>query len=112
MLDIAELSLLGEGYELRRFNDPVAACAALRKGEEKPALLLTDFAMDTMDGLELSQQCKAACPGLKILMVSGTITEEIARSGAVQPDQFLAKPYKPQVLASTVRALVAEPNHL
>ena len=106
LLDMAEVSLLGEGYQLKKFSDPAAAFSSFTSEPSKPALLLTDYAMTPWNGLELSEKCKAAHPSLKILMVSGTVTEDIARGTNVRLDGFIAKPYLPSTLAHTVRALL------
>lgn len=106
MLDMAEVALLGEGYELKKFSNPAEAFTAFTSEASKPALLLTDYAMLPLNGLELSQKCKAAHPDLKILMVSGTVSEDIARGSEVRLDAFVAKPYQPAALATKVRALL------
>jgi two-component system, cell cycle sensor histidine kinase and response regulator CckA len=106
MLDLAEVALLGYGYEIRKFTNPTEALQAFSNEIAKPALLLTDYAMGAMNGIELSEKCRAECPDLKILMLSGTISEEATRNSAVRLDGFIAKPYSPSSLASTVKSLL------
>jgi DNA-binding response OmpR family regulator len=106
LLDMAEVALHGQGYEVKKSNDPAEAYSAFASETPKPQLLLTDYAMSPFNGLELSARCRAAHPGVKILMLSGTVTEEIARGSDVHLDGFIAKPYQPTVLADTVRALL------
>lgn len=106
LLTLAEVSLLADGYELKKFQNPQAALDAFTQEARKPSLLLTDFAMDAMDGLELSTKCKSAHPALKILMVSGTAGPEIVFQAPGTVDRFLAKPYQPAELASAVRAML------
>jgi two-component system, cell cycle sensor histidine kinase and response regulator CckA len=106
LLDMAEFALQPEGYELRRFQNPEAALDAFRQETTKPALLLTDFAMDSMNGMELSEKCKASHPDLKILMVSGTAGSEIVLQSPGTVDHFIPKPYSPAELANTVRSLL------
>jgi CheY-like chemotaxis protein len=108
MLEIAEVALMGLGYSLKKFSDPSIAYSAFAGESEKPALLLTDYAMGEMNGLELSEKCKAAHPNLKILMVSGTVGEEIASDSLVRLDGFLSKPYHPRVLIDTIQGLLSE----
>jgi len=107
LLDMAEVALQPEGYELRRFENPEAALAAFNQENSKPALLLTDYAMDAMNGIELSVKCKASHPGLKILMVSGTAGPEIVLQSPGTVDRFMPKPYSPTELVNTVRALLS-----
>ena len=106
MLDLAEVALLGHGYDIRKFTDPTEALETFSEASAKPALLLTDFAMGSMNGIELSEKCRAECPDLKILMLSGTITEEATQNSRVKLDGFIAKPYQPTSLANTVKALL------
>lgn len=106
LLDMAEFALLPDGYKLRRFQDPKEALAAFTTAEKKPALLLTDYAMDSMNGVELSEKCKARHPDLKILLVSGTVGAEVATQFPGTVDHFMPKPYSPAELAHTVRALL------
>ena len=106
LLDLAEVSLLAGGYELKKFHSPAEALESFARETRKPSLLLTDFAMGAMNGLELSEKCKSACPGLKILMVSGTAGPEILVEFPGTVDQFMAKPYRPSELARSVRTLL------
>ncbi|GEM_PF-3239613 len=67
---------------------------ALKKIQEEDAnLLLTDFLMPIMDGLELAREAKKINPGLKVLMVSGTppSTSQAQEAGV---DVVLVKPAK------------------
>ena len=107
LLDLAEDSLLPEGYALKKFQDPQAALESFTREPRKPALLLTDYAMSPINGIELSTKCKSAHPGLKILMVSGTAGPDIMHTAPGTVDQFLSKPYHPSELARTVRSMLA-----
>jgi CheY-like chemotaxis protein len=108
MLNLAEVSLLGDGYALKKFQDPQAALESFTSESSKPSLLLTDFAMLPMNGLELSARCKSSHPALKILLVSGTAGPEVVHTSPVDVDQFIAKPYAPADLARVVRSLLEE----
>ena len=107
LLNLAEDSLLPDGYALKKFLDPQAAFESFTREPCKPSLLLTDYAMSPLNGIELSTRCKSAHPKLKILMVSGTAGPEIMNTLPGAVDQFLAKPYRPADLASTVRSMLA-----
>jgi DNA-binding NtrC family response regulator len=105
-LELAEVALLADGYELKKFQDPEEALESFRRERRKPSLLLTDYAMGTMTGMELSAQCKSAHPGLKILMVSGTEGPEVVHQAPGTVDVFMPKPYNLAELASSVRSLL------
>src|SRR5205085_6261527 len=79
LLELAEVALLPDGYELKKFQSPEAALESFGRESRKPSLLLTDYAMGSMTGLELSAKCKSAHPALKILMVSGTAGPDVLR---------------------------------
>jgi DNA-binding NtrC family response regulator len=106
LLDMAEVALLADGYELKKFHDPQSALESFTHEPRKPSLLLTDYAMGTMNGVELSLKCKSAYPALKVLLVSGTAGPEIMPQFPVTVDKFMQKPYAPGELASTVRSLL------
>jgi DNA-binding NtrC family response regulator len=106
LLDLAEVSLRAGGYELKKFQNPEEALESFAREPRKPSLLLTDFAMGSMTGMELSAKCKLAHPNLKILMVSGTAGPEILATSPDTVDQFMPKPYRPSELARSVRTLL------
>src|SRR5687767_202800 len=107
VLDVAEATLAPEGFRVKKFQDPEAALKDFRQAKSKPELLVTDYAMGKMNGLELIQKCKAAHPSLKTLLVSGMAGAEIMMGAPVQADKFLAKPYPAPTLVDTVRGLLA-----
>lgn len=106
LLDLAEVALLADGYALKKFQNPQTAFDSFTQEPRKPLLLLTDYAMGSMNGLELSAKCKSAHPALKILMVSGTAGPEVVQEAPGTVDKFMPKPYQPAELARTVRSLL------
>ena len=106
-LDVAEAMLAPQGFRVKKFDDPEAALKNFREAKSKPELLVTDYAMGKMNGLELIEKCKAAHPSLKTLLVSGMAGAEIMIAAPVQADKFLAKPYPAPTLVETVRDLLA-----
>lgn len=73
------------------FLDPVEAlawCAA-----HTPDLLIVDYMMPELDGIELSRQCRALHPGVPILMVTANHETEIrVQALQVGVNDFLNKP--------------------
>jgi CheY-like chemotaxis protein len=106
LLDLAEMALRGEACVLRKFHDPLRALDSFLKARPRPVLLITDYAMGKVSGLDLIARCKEAEPRLRTLLVSGTVGAEIILGAPVQVDSFLAKPYQPEHLAEVVRSLV------
>src|SRR5580765_4907240 len=105
--DLAQVSLGTEEYEIKQFQDPELALKHFLRANPKPDLLLTDYAMDKMNGLELIQQCKAAKPDLKAILISGTAGAEILLNTPVRVERFLGKPYRPTALLELARAVVS-----
>jgi DNA-binding NtrC family response regulator len=106
LLNIAEVALLPDGYTLKKFQDPQAALDSFTREPRKPSLLLTDYAMSPMNGVELSAKCKSAHPELKVLIVSGTAGAEIVCQSPDTIDKFMNKPYELDELVATVRSLL------
>lgn len=106
LLDLVEASLLEGGYQLKKFQDPHAALLSVRKAKSKPDLLVTDYAMGTMNGIDLIEKCKALAPRLKTILLSGTIGAEILFDSPVKVDRFLGKPFQPRGLADTVKTVL------
>jgi CheY-like chemotaxis protein len=107
MLELAEISLLKLGCTVKKFTSAADALAALRLETRKPALLLTDYAMSPINGLELLEKCKEAQPRLRVVMASGTIDESCALQLTTHVDAFLSKPYDSKCLTRTIQALLA-----
>jgi DNA-binding NtrC family response regulator len=108
LLNIAEVALARNGYRLKKFQDPVSALDSFNRETPKPSLLMTDYAMSPMNGVELSAKCKSAHPELKVLIVSGTAGPEIVLERPDAVDKFLNKPYALHDLISTVRAMLED----
>lgn len=106
LLDLAEVSLSNRGYRLRKFQDPASALQCVRKSRKKPDLLITDYAMGKMNGLDLIEQCKRVAPRLKTILVSGTMGPEIILDSPTRIDRFLGKPYQPTDLAHLVNRVL------
>ena len=87
--------LVPEGYEVISTNSPKKAGAITE--EEEPCLVLLDYSMPGTDGISVLKKIRANMPEVKIIMVTGAGSEEIAvramKSGA---DDYITKPFKPQ----------------
>jgi CheY-like chemotaxis protein len=107
LLELATVILEPHGYQIKSFRDPEVALQAFAAAQPKPELLITDYAMHTMNGMQLIEQFRRINPGQKILLVSGTVGEDIFHSSPAKPDKFLAKPYQAHQLTDTVKELLA-----
>jgi CheY-like chemotaxis protein len=104
LLDLATTILQPLGFNVRTFRDPKVALAEYPA--TKPALVVTDYAMGGMNGLELVRECKRINPQQKTILLSGTVDENIYANAQIKPDRFLAKPYQIRDFVETIRALV------
>lgn len=108
LLELATMILQPQGFRVETFRDPLAAVRAFSLANPLPALIVTDFAMHRMNGMDLIRDCRQIHPGQKILMVSGTVDETIYQDAPQKPDAFLAKPYSATELTALVKKLVGK----
>lgn len=107
LLELASVILAPIGYQVQTYRDPDTALKAFSEAKQRPALIITDYAMHTMTGMDLISECKRLQPGQKIILVSGTVGEEVFNDAPVKPDRFLAKPYEIRELTELVRTVLA-----
>lgn len=107
LLELAAVILEPLGYTIQTFRAPETALRAFKAAEPPPALIITDYAMHTMTGLDLAEACRQIQPRQKVLLVSGTVGPDILRGAPVKPDRFLAKPYQAKQLIDMVKAVLA-----
>ncbi len=105
LLDLAEAILRPLGYEVRTFRDPEMALKEFP--ELHPEVVITDYAMGRMTGMDLIRECRRIKPGQKMVLVSGTVDEHVFSDALVKPNQFITKPYQVQEFTDRIRALVA-----
>ncbi len=108
LLELLAMVLEPLGYRVRTFRDPGTAVRAFSLADPRPSLIVTDFAMHSMNGMDLIRECRRIDPEQKIILVSGTVDETIYRDSPVKPDCFLAKPYPAKQLAELVKSLLAK----
>ena len=92
LLDLAAAILEPLGYDVRTFRDARTALAEFAK--TTPAVVVTDYSMSGMSGIDLIHECKRVNPDQKTMLMSGTVDQHIFEDHAAKPDVFLAKPYQ------------------
>lgn len=108
LLELNSIILKPLGFRIRTFRDADTAVRAFSLAAPRPMLIITDYAMGTMTGLDLISACRQVHPRQKIILVSGTVDETIFRDSVEKPDRFLAKPYVGNQLLELARAVLAE----
>jgi CheY-like chemotaxis protein len=106
LLELATVILEPQGYQVKSFRDPELAVAAFTKSSPRPAVVVTDYAMHSMNGMQLIEQLRNLEPRQKVLLVSGTVGEDVFRGSPSKPDMFLAKPYQAVQLTAAVKSLI------
>lgn len=104
--ELVEAFLKLSGYRTQLFQDPRAALAAMADAKELPDLLVTDYVMEGLNGIELVAQALRFKPGLKTILISGNISEHVLQKYATRPDYFLRKPFLSQKLLELVESLL------
>ena len=95
-----------QNFPTRTFQDPQEALQAFAEANPRPQLLLTDYVMEQMNGMELIDRCKKIDPNLKTILYSGSVGTEIIEDYGTKPDRFLGKPFKPTVLIAMVNEVL------
>jgi CheY-like chemotaxis protein len=104
LLELAATILQPLGFDVRTFHDPRQALAEYPVA--RPALVVTDYAMPGMNGLDLVRECRLINPRQKTILLSGTVDENIYANEQTKPDRFLSKPYQIRDLIESIQALV------
>jgi CheY-like chemotaxis protein len=105
LLDLAATILQPLGFKVRTFSDPKQALAEYPAA--RPLVVVTDYAMGEMNGLDLVRECKRINPRQKMILVSGTVDENIYAGMQSKPDRFLAKPYQIRDFIESIQALAS-----
>lgn len=103
VVELAAMILQPLGYKVRTFNNPNKVLEEFPAA--KPALVVTDYAMGELTGLDLVRECKRINPHQKVLLMSGTVDEGIFAGEDTQPDAFLPKPFQVKELVEMVQRL-------
>jgi DNA-binding response OmpR family regulator len=106
LLELAEAILKPLGYQVHTFRDPELALKEFPAAQ--PDVVITDYAMGRMSGMDLVRECRRLNPSQKMILISGTVDEHVFANAAVKPDQFITKPYQIHELAERVRSLIPD----
>ncbi len=98
-------SLLREfGYQVTEAGSGNAALDILRGGKTAVDLLLADYAMPGMNGVETVKAAQAMRPGLPALFITGFA--DLAALREVGEDRIIQKPFREEELARKVAAMI------
>jgi PAS domain S-box-containing protein len=98
--------LKDQGHEVIEARTGEAALLGLERVRDRLELMIIDFAMPDMNGLELSRLAQRSVPGLPILFITGLATA--AKLATDNPSiEVLQKPFSGKELQLTVSAVIA-----
>ena len=104
--EITALLLRDTGYGVIEASSGVAALAAL---DANPAieLLIVDFSMPGMSGIELLERARAKRPKIKAVFITGYVDHTLL-SGKLANEIVVKKPFTMDQLAPAVRKALGE----
>ncbi|MGR3376399.1 ATP-binding protein [Salipiger abyssi] len=104
LAETTELALRELFAEVERFSDPAEALSAFRaRGRDAYDLIVTDYAMPGMTGVDLARALRQDRPQLPILLYSGILKDAVAEEARrIGLDAVLTKPFFRQELLDTV----------
>jgi CheY-like chemotaxis protein len=109
-LTIAEF-LREEGYEVIETANADEALDVFRAGIPVD-LLFTDVRMPgTMDGCALAQKVRAEWPTTPVILTSA-FSESLLSARSVSQDFVVPKPYRPQAVLATIKAVIGAAQQL
>jgi len=105
MVRAFEVELLSsQGYKVLQADSGAEALRCARTATIH--LLLTDFAMPDLDGLELTQRVRSIHPEMPVLMVSGSLPSTDNRMENLARFELLPKPFEFDEFLQKVRMLI------
>ncbi len=112
---LMERLLQREGYRVTVFSDAALALAAVQDRAEPFDLVITDYNMPGMSGLDFARAVRALRPGLPVAITSGYIAEELrAQAPAAGVSELIYKPDTVEELFAAVdrlaRAVLGPPS--
>lgn len=90
------------GLPIREASNGEMAMAALDEAKTPPALLICDVLMPGLDGLELTRRILDRYPKLKVIFISGHLTDISWWPSDLRGHRFVAKPFTIDQLSAAV----------
>jgi PAS domain S-box-containing protein len=94
------------GYQVLLAGDGLEAVDVYRRERERIALVILDLTMPRLSGRDAFRQLTQVNPDVRVLFASGYAAESIPEVATEPTLGFVGKPYRPEDLAATVRAVL------
>src|SRR5580692_8419811 len=107
LLGLLSSLLQREGHEVRTAGSAVAALEILEAEKDRCDLVLTDFEMKPMNGLQLVNRIVQRSPNMKILFMSAYPTVAHAIVERFGAESLLIKPFPAQELTRKIKKVLS-----
>ena len=104
ILDLIEEFLTLEGFEVEVSSCPLEALEMAKK--EEPDCALVDVVMPEMNGYEFYKNIKSLYPEIKVIFVSGHVTEKEMKSELEEEVPFINKPFNRENFITSVKSFI------
>jgi signal transduction histidine kinase len=95
------------GYRVSAYLEQREALDALLTGQQRVDLVVTDYNMPGLSGLEVARAIRDARPELPVIVVSGYITDALrVQAAAAGVRELISKPHEVEELRDTVQRLL------
>ncbi len=98
-----------DGMEVFGFTDSTLAFEHFRLNQSHYALVLSDYRIPVINGMELLKKIKAMKPSVKTLLISAFDVNHEIFTECDYVDKFLEKPTKMIDLIKEVRSIIQQP---
>lgn len=103
IVELAEERLASFGFEPQAFTDSRDALRHIEENPDNVSLLITDYAMPNLSGLELASRARAIRPDVPIILITGFSTKElIISAGEIGNCEVVRKPLRAKRLAHAI----------
>lgn len=94
------------GYTVTAVGSPIEALDLVKNGSERYELVITDYDMPEINGIELAEGIRPFAPELPVLLVSGRTEAWSGASSVSNIRKVLSKPYNKTIIADSIRIIL------
>ena len=103
MVYLVKRMLEKRGYRVSGFEQPAAALAALRAGSPRFDIVVTDYNMPGLSGLDVAREVRKINPALPVVITSGYISEDLrVNAGLAGVRHVIYKPNTVEELCQSI----------
>ena len=98
------------GYQVEGATNPTEALDMIREQSRRFDLIISDFSMPQMNGIQLAEEIKRINPGIPIILLTGyssDVPKKQIKPGLI--NGFITKPISKNQLAAAIRKVLDEP---